>query len=217
VRKLENQWIEIETTVDTVNSRGTPIQVTGVKAIQNPENGAILVYPFEVAKAEVRQIAEVLNLCPRDVGTLLMLAAKPGNFNEGDVFYKYHLQKMLFYQWKLLDKKGYGEALPRDNFVAAENGPVPEELNADLERFEANKLIKTHCEQTEYGPAKKITLTKEGKKLADELWGALGEPYKKITLEAKERIYPMTPEKVRHTVHKEFPEYRDTYVKNDIE
>lgn len=209
--------MEIETTVNTVNCKGEPIQVTGVKAIKHSQNGQILVYPFEIAKAEVKQIAESLNICPRDVGTLLMLVAKPGNFNEGDVFYKYHLQKMLFYLWKTLDTAGFGEALPRDNFIAAENGPVPEQLNCDLERFEAKKLIKTSCEKTEYGPAKKIVLTASGKKLAEELWCTLCDPYKKITLEVKEKIYPLSPERVRHMVHSEYPEYRDSYVKNDIE
>ena len=216
--KMENPWTEIETTVKTVNCKGESIQVTGVKAIKNSQNGAILVYPFEIAKAEVKQIAESLDIYPRDVGTLLMLVAKPGNFNEGDVFYKYHLQKMLFYLWKTLDTAGYGEALPRDNFIPAENGPVPEQLNCDLERFEAKKLIKTSSVKTENDHhAKKIVLTASGKKLAEELWCTLCEPYKKITLEVKERIYPMSPESVRHMVHREYPEYRDTYVKNDIE
>lgn len=146
-----------------------------------------------------------------------MLVAKPGNFNDGEVFYKYHLQKMLFYQWKYLEKFGYGDALPRDNFIAAENGPVPEQLNKDLDRLETEKIIKTHYQKTETGKARKIILTPSGKCLAEELWCALGEPYKKTTLAVKERIYPMTPEDVRHAVHKEYPEYRNTYVKNDIE
>jgi hypothetical protein len=214
---MESQWIEIETTVQSVNCKGEPIKVTGVKALQNSKNGSILVYPFEIAKAEVKQIAESKKIQPRDVGTFLMLIAKPGNFNEGDVFYKYHLQKMLFYQWKYLNKYGYGEALPCDNFIAAENGPVPEHLNADLDRLEAEKLIRTKYQTTEDGKVRKIVLTPSGKQVSEELWCALGEPYKRITITVKERIYPMTPDDVRHAVHKDYPEYRDTYVKNDIE
>lgn len=39
---MENQWIEVETIVKSVNCKGEPIQITGVKAIQNQENGSIL-------------------------------------------------------------------------------------------------------------------------------------------------------------------------------
>jgi DNA-binding PadR family transcriptional regulator len=214
---MEPQYTEIETTVESVNCKGEPIKIDGVKAIKDHKSGQILVYPFEIAKAEIKQIAKSLNILPRDVGTLIMLGAKPGNFNDGDVFYKYHLQKMLFYQWKYLEKHGYGDALPRDNFIAAENGPVPEQLNADLDRLESQKLIRTKYQKTEYGRVRKIELTANGKEITDELWCVLCEPYKQVTLEVKEKIYPMTPEKVRHAVHREYPEYRDTYVKNDIE
>jgi hypothetical protein len=213
---MEQRWIETETTIDTVNWKGEPIQIPKVKAFKSPKTGEIMVYPSEVAKAEINQIAEQLSICPRDVGTLLMILAKPGNFNEGDVFYKYHLQKMMFYMWKSLDKI-YGDSLPLDHFIAAENGPVPENLNADLERFEQHKLIRIKCEKTEYGPAKRIILTEQGKELADKLWSKLPDPYKEIAISVKKRIYPLNPDEVRHLVHKEFPEYKDTYIKNDVE
>jgi hypothetical protein len=180
-----------------------------------------MVYPSEVAKAEINQIAEQLNICPRDAGTLLMILAKPGNFNEGDVFYKYHLQKMMFYMWKMLDKT-YGESLPLDRFLPAENGPVPEHLDEDLQRFEKNKLIRVKYEKWKDTSnntitSKRIILTEDGKKMAEELRHRLPEPYEKVALNVKKRIYPLDPEKVRHLVHKEFPEYRNTYRKNDIE
>jgi hypothetical protein len=221
VEKLEAKWIEIETTIDTINWKGEPIEVKGVKAFKNPKTEEIMVYPSEVAKAEINQIAEQLNICPRDAGTLLMILAKPGNFNEGDVFYKYHLQKMMFYMWKMLDKT-YGESLPLDRFLPAENGPVPEHLDEDLQRFEKNKLIRVKYEKWKDTSnntitSKRIILTEDGKKMAEELRHRLPEPYEKVALNVKKRIYPLDPEKVRHLVHKEFPEYRNTYRKNDIE
>jgi hypothetical protein len=218
---LEHKWIEIETTIDTVNWKGEPIAVKGVKAFKNPKTEEIMVYPPEVAKAEINQIAEQLNICPRDVGTLLMILARPGNFPEGEVFYKYHLQKMLFYLWKSLDKL-YGDSLPLDRFLPAENGPVPEHLNEDLHRFEKNKLIRIKPEKWEDASkkiitSKRIILTREGRKIAEELWRRLPEPYKKSALSVKKRIYHLDPDRVRHLVHKEFPEYTNTYLKNDIE
>lgn len=215
------RWVETETTIETVNWRGNPIQIPRVKALKDPKTGEIMVYPSEVAKAEVNQIAEELGVCPRDVGTLLMLLAKPGNFNEGDVFYKYHLQKMMFYMWKSLDKI-YGDSLPLDCFIPAENGPIPKHLEDDLKRFEQNKLIRIRLRKWEDEfkqrfMSKRITLTDEGKRIAEKLWYRLPDPYKTIAMNVKKRIYPLSPEKVRHLVHKEFPQYKNTYVKNDIE
>lgn len=219
--KLEHTWIEIETTIDAVNWKGEPIQISKVKAFKDPKSNAIMVDPSEVAKAEINQIAEQHNICPRDVATFLMILTKPGNFNEGDVFYKYHLQKMMFYAWKAVECE-FGDSLPLDNFIAAENGPVPEHLNEDLQRFEKCRLIRTKSETWQDASnktvtSKRIILTAEGTKIAEELMRVLPEPYQKIVRSVKERIYPLDPESVRHLVHKEFPEYKDSYVKNDIE
>ena len=213
---MEQQWIEIETTIDTIDWKGDPIQIHKVKAFKDPKTGEIMVYPSEVAKAEIDQNTGSLGICPRDAGTLLMIFAKPGNFNEGDVFYKYHLQKMMFLLWKSLDKI-YGDSLPIDHFIAAENGPVPENLNNDLQRFEKCNLVRTRCEKWEQGTSKRIMLTEKGTKVAEALFWKLPDPYKEITLSVKKRIYPKSPDEVRHLIHKEFPEYKDSYVKNDIE
>jgi hypothetical protein len=145
-----------------------------------------------------------------------MIRVKPGNYNEGEVFYKYHLQKMLFYLWKNMGKV-YGDSLSTDHFIAADNGPVPENLDKDLERFEKNHLVRTKCEKWEQGTSQRIILTEEGVKVAEEICRRLPEPYQEIALRVKKRIYPMSPEAVRELVHKEFPEYRDSYIKNDIE
>jgi hypothetical protein len=221
VEKLEQKWIEIETNIETVNWKGEPLEVRGVKAFKDPKTKEILVYPSEVAKAEVNQTAAELCIAPRDVGTFLMLLAKPGNFNEGDVFYKYHLQKMMFYLWKSLDKV-YGDSLPLDRFLPAENGPVPEHLDEDLQRFEKNKLIRVKCGKWKDASGNTITskwimLTEEGKELAEQLWNKMPTPYEEVALNVKKRLYPLDPDQVRHLVHKEFPEYKNTYKKNDIE
>lgn len=221
MEKLEQKWIEIETKIDTVNWRGEPIEVRGVKAFKNPKTQEVMVYPSEVAKAEVNQVAEELGICPRDIGTLLMLRAKPGNFNEGDVFYKYHLQKMMFYLWKSLEKV-YGDSLLLDRFLPAENGPVPEHLDEDLQRFEKNKLIRLKCRTWKDASGDTITskwimLTDGGKEIAEQLWHRMPEPYEDVALLVKKRLYPLDPDQVRHLVHKEFPEYKNSYKKNDIE
>ena len=209
---------ETVTEIDTVDWTGAPLHLTGVRALKNPKTGRIRVLPYDIAKAEVQTIAERFGILPRDVDSFLMILAKPENFKEGEVLYKYHLQKLLFYLWKELGENGYGESLPRDEFIAARNGPVPEHLEDDLKRFEDNHWIKTNYEKWGDGcQSKRIMLTKDGLDLAKKLWDSLPEPYKSVSLKVKERIYPLNPEKVRHLVHEEYPRYRDTYIENDIE
>ena len=211
------QWVETQTEIRTVDWRGNPIHLKGVRAFKNVKTGNIRVFPFDVARAEVEVIAEKFGIAPRDVGLLLMILAKPGIFREGEVLFKYHLQKLLFYLWKELDNYGYGESLPRDEFVAARNGPVPAHLEEDLERFARKGWIKTRYEHWDSHESKRVILIDEGLRIAKELWDALPEPYKKVALKVKERIYPLDPETVRQLVHQEYPEYRDTYVENDVE
>lgn len=181
------------------------------------KTGRIRVHPYEVAKAEIRTIADKLCLQPRDVGTLLMILAKPGPFPEGEVLYKYHIQKMLFYLWKEMGINGYGESLPRDEFLAARNGPVPENMKDDLQRLEDLGLLQTKPEKWNDYTSLRVLLTDDGLRLSKELWGEVAEPYKRVALKVKEEIYPLDPETVRHKVHEEYPEYRDTYIENDIE
>jgi len=211
------QWIETQTEIRTVDWRGNPIRLKGVRAFKNVKTGNIRVFPFDVARAEVEVIAEKFGIAPRDVGLLLMMFAKPGIFKEGEVLFKYHLQKLLFYLWKELNNYGYGESLPRDQFTAARNGPVPAHLEEDLERLARKGWVKTRCEHWDSHESKRIILIDEGLRIAKELWNALPEPYKEVALKVKERIYPLDPETVRQLVHQEFPEYRDTYIENDVE
>ena len=211
------QWVETQIEIRTVDWRGNPIHLKGVRAIKDVKTGNIRVFPFDVARAEVEVIAEKFGIAPRDVGLLLMILAKPGSFREGEVLFKYHLQKLLFYLWKELHNYGYGESLPRDEFIAAKNGPVPSHLEEDLERLASKGWVKTRYEHWNGYKSKRIILTGKGLGIAKELWGALPEPYKKVALKVKERIYPLDPETVRDLVHQEYPEYRDTYVENDVE
>jgi len=86
-----------------------------------------------------------------------------------------------------------------------------------LQRLTDNKLIKTKYQNWEQVQSKRIMLTEEGTKMTKELWSILPDPYKELAIKVKERIYPLTPERVRQLVHNEYPEYRDSYIENDIE
>ena len=64
---MEKVWLETEITVDTVDWKGKAIQLPNVKALKEAITGELLVRPSEVAKAEIKQIADCFNLQPRDV------------------------------------------------------------------------------------------------------------------------------------------------------
>jgi hypothetical protein len=115
------------------------------------------------------------------------------------------------------------DAVPIDKFIGAENGPVPQNMNNDLKRLEEYGLIRTKNEKWKeestntIQTSKRILLTRKGLEVSNEIWRKLPEPFKKTALAVKKRLYPKSPEEVRHLVHKEFPEYIATYIKNDIE
>lgn len=217
---MTKHWVETRINVETVNWRGMPVTITGVKALLDKESGMTRIHPYALAQAEIENLAERFSIEPRDIATMLILYAKPGHFKGGEVLFKYHLQKMLFYLWKELGNYGYYESMPRDEYIAAKNGPKPSGIDEDLTRFLDNELITIREEFWDpeaEGPSKRIILTEKGYSLAEEIWNEVPIPYRKTAIEVKTRIHPMEPTKVRHLVHMEYPEYRDTYVENDVE
>lgn len=217
---METVWIETKTDIDSVDWKGNRIHLKGVKAIQNQKTGKVRVYPSEVAKAEFRMLAEKHGLEPRDIASLAVIYVKPGPFKEGQVHYKYHLNKMLFYQWKNMERQGIGETFPHDEFEAARRGPVPKNLSDDLKRLEEKGIVKLRYKQWGKTPkqASLITeLTSSGFVIAEKLWNQIPDPFKEVTLETKEEIFPLDPKTVCEKVHREFPEYRKTYIELDTD
>jgi len=212
---LETIWRETKIDLDTVNWKGKSIHLKGVPALRNEKTGKIRVYPSEVSKAEVRSLAQQYGLEPRDVALLLLLYAKPGPFEKGKMYYKYHVNKALFYLWKELEKEGLGDAFPLDEFEAADRGPVPKNLEDDLGRLYEKGIISHRWREKR---ASKITeLTPQGLTIAEKLWNEVAEPLRKTTLKIKERIFPLDPKTIRDRVHRDFPEYRKTYTKEDTD
>lgn len=217
--KMEDMWESTITNIDAFNWKGEPIQIKDVPAIKNTKTGKIRVDASEVANAEIRMLAEKFKLNPRDIALLMMLYAKPGPFKEGEVHYKYHLNKMLFYQWKNLEKQ-FGDAFPHDNFRAASKGPIPVNLWDDLKRFEKMKLVSLKHYQWGKIPkeASLITrLTPQGLEFAKLLWNEIAPELRKVTLKTKEQIFPLDPITVMKRVHREYPEYKETYAEPDRE
>ena len=217
---MEIEWIDVRTDVDTYDWKGNPIHLKNVPALKNPKTGKIRIYPANVSKAEFATYAAESGLEPRDVAILLMLYAKPGPFPRGIQPLGYRLNKSLFYQWKDMEKRLLGEVFPRDVFVAADRGPVPVNLKSDLERLEKIGLV--NLRWTRWGKGKlqqsmTINLTNKGMEIAESLWKKVPEPFRKVTLTVKERIFPLDPKTIRERVHREYPEYKKTYTELDTD
>lgn len=215
---MNKMWIEKKIEVDAVDWKGNSIHLKDVPAIQNTKTSQIRVYPYEVAKAEIRDLAEKYGLEPRDVPLLLMLYAKPGIFKRGEVEYQYKMNKMLFYQWTEMEKEGLGETFPHDEFEPKRRGPVPKNITEDLERLSNKELLTKEYHRWGKGSkdeSLKISLTDSGVALAEQLAHQVPEPLYVTTLKAKEKIFPLSPKSVKTLVHKEFPEYQKTYTEED--
>ena len=219
---MEEKWRPIQTEVETVNDLGEPLHLSGVKALQHVETKQIVVSPGDIAQAEVMAIARDHDLEEaRDVAPFLILFARPseGMIKEGDIHYKYHLQKSLFYLWKGLEDEGLHEVMPRDDFTPARNGPLPVHLDEDLERFLERGLVEIQLKDwhPEYlRSMKHISLTAQGLSLAKDLWVNVPEDYSRMALWAKKLVYPLYPAQLRELVHEKYPEFIDDMV-NDIE
>ena len=161
--QMARKWVQTRTSIETLNASGESV-VLEVNALMDEKTGKLRIRPYELAQAEINHVAEQYGLLPRDVMTLMMIFIKPGHYKEGEVFYKYHLQKMLFYLWKELGNNGYYEAMPRDEYIAAENGPKPQHIDEDLIRLEEKRLIKPKEEYWDpkaERPSMRIQLTEE--------------------------------------------------------
>lgn len=191
---MEIEWLPTSTDIDAYDSQGNPIHLEKVPALKNTKTGKICVDASEVAKAELEMIAKGFGLEPRDLALLLMLKIQPGPFKQGEVYCKYNLNKMLFYQWKNMDKRyRLGEAFPHDSFRPAAKGPIPINLWDDLKRLEKIELV--NLSYYKWGKTKAeasltTKLTEKGHALVDELWKKLPEELKKTTQITKEEIFP---------------------------
>jgi hypothetical protein len=222
--EMRESTVWADTTVsdlDTKDWRGQTIHLKNVPAIKNVKTGKIGFDPLQLTLAQMVQIAKDFGIEPRDIPLLLTLYAKPPpHFKEGNLYARYHLNKTLFYIWKTLEKKGIGNAFPRDDFGAARAGPVPKNLKDDTRRLQQAGLLKVESHQWGEGPNKTSILTKltdEGLALSTKLAERVGEPFVSTITEQKQELFILSPETIKERVHRDFPEYRKTYTELDTE
>jgi uncharacterized protein YwgA len=203
---------ELEIDLNVYNSRGERTTVKNVTAVKM--FGETWVRPESVVKSQLNNIAIEHKIKPRQLMFLLLMYAPLGRFQEGYVYRQYNLNKMLFYQWKELEKIGLGETFDRYTFKAEKRGPVPEELPNDIEELSEKGIIKVTGGAGKNATLQ-ATLTKEGEQLGEKVWAEIEGEFREITKQVKDKIMPLDPEHLKEIVHSEYPEYRLLYTELD--
>lgn len=210
MKDLTNVNHGLEVDLRVFNDKGREFVVHKVPA--KKINDEVWVKPELVVKAKLDEMAEQYNLKPRQSMLLLLLEAPLGNFQEGFVFRKYNLNKMLFYQWKELEKIGLGGAFETYTFKAEKRGPVPMELSDDLEELSNKNFIEMNGGKNS---TLHVKLSKEGATKAKSLWNEFDAPFQEISKLVKDKIMPLDPEHLKEIVHTEYPEFRLRYTELD--
>jgi len=97
---------------------------------------------------------------------------------------------------------------------------VPKNLESDLQHLRDRELVSLKMHRWGTGPkdeSKVTELTPKGLAVAKEIWERIGEPFKKTIILIKERIFPLDPKTIRERVHRDYPQYKKTYVELDTE
>ncbi|MDG7047337.1 MAG: hypothetical protein JRN53_07140 [Nitrososphaerota archaeon] len=221
VKGERSAWRPMEIEMDSLDLQGRNIvHLQGVPVLKNIRTGEFGVNPNDVMKVQLRILAEQENVEPRDISLLALLRASVGSFQVNCLHNRYRLNKMLFYQWKELEKIGLGEAYDHDVFQAKSKGPVPIHLDEDIRRLQEKGLVKVTIDQwgkKSYQGSKDTELTPKGKKIAQEILSRLPEDFIQITAEVKKKLYNLDPSSIKDKVHREYPEYRTGYTEEDNE
>ena len=210
MKQLTNVNEGLEVDLRVFNDRGKEIVVHKVPAKKIDDE--VWIKPELVVKAKLDEIAEQYGIKSRQSMLMLLLEAPLGNFQEGFVFRKYNLNKMLFYQWKELEKIGLGGTFDTYTFKAEKRGPVPTELSDDLYELADKKIIEITGGRNS---TLHVKLSREGENIARSLWNEFDASFQEISKRVKDKIMPLDPERLKEMVHTEYPEFRLKYTELD--
>ena len=213
---MVREFIPVETDLDTIDSQGRPKRIQRVPALKDKASEKVWIDPEAAARAELQQLAESVGVEPRHVPLLVLFYARMGNFQRGYQHNKYKLNKMLFYQWKELEKIGLGEAYEHDEFIKATRGPIPKNLYDDLEELEKNGILVLSGGKEEHKTLV-AQLTGPGKEVARRLFNEAPPDYATVATRVKTAPFPLNPDTIMKRVHRDYPEYRKSFTEPDQE
>jgi len=220
--------IPIEINMKSIDWQGRSIKLENVPAIQNQKK-EIRVNIDDVIKAEQIYLANEYSLSPINFHELLLLHASPRFIKGGYIEQKFRFNKMLFYLWKEMEKVDYRDSYIYDTFKSGRAGPIPINLKRDLIDLEEKGFIELLAikdgkkidsgnkvlETLKPGISLRCQLTKKGEEIAKSLWGNTPDDIKEIILKVKKELFLIDATKLKEKVHKDFPEYKKTYIELD--
>lgn len=207
-------WEPTVVGVDSVDWQGNEITLENVPAERLGKE--VRVRLDDIMKAEQQYLASKYKLNPRNIHELLLLYAAPRFIKGGYIEQKFRFNKMLFHEWKELERLGYGDSYIFDEFGSARAGPVPITLRNDLVELDKKGIIKARWER-QPGKSCRFELTKQGEKVAKSIWDNTPTDIKAMVLKTKEELFLIDAEQLKHHFHKRYPEYKKDYIELDAE
>ncbi len=228
---------ENKTVIRSRDNNDEIVILRDIPIYKDKDTGRDLITLSDVIKAEQMRLAKKYKINIYNIYELSLLYADVKQ--RGKIIKeKYRFNKMLFYLWKELEYL-YGEkVLIFDNMGSAGQGPIPTSLANDLISLQDQSLVdvfllenakkipeskakwkqlKKEKKAEGIRPSLACSLTNKGEELAKTIWVDLDSEMREIILKIKEKFYFMKTAEFKEKVHKEFPEYRNTYSKEDRE
>lgn len=223
---------EKEIRVKILDNQNKKVILKNVHVYIEKDTGDEVITFGDILRADQRRIARKYCISEYNIFELALLYADVKQ-KRNAIRQKFRFNKMLFYVWKGLEEE-YGEkAIVFDDMIAQRAGPIPVHLKDDIKELKNKELIEIYLvKDNNKVPGSKETweelkdklqasiecnLTVKGEKLAKKIWLDLDDETRKIILKAKTKLMYLDTEKLKEKVHKEFPEYKRDYTKNDTE
>jgi hypothetical protein len=230
LNKDDQKWIPTVQDIDSVDWKGQDIKLS-VPVELNEKRGIVRIHANDIIRAEQKYTADKYGLSPSQIFQLLLLYAEPRFIKRGYLVQKSRMNKMLFYLRERMQKLVYGKAYVHDEIVSGRAGPIPKNLKKELIDFQEKGLIelsllkngeriakgKAAVEQLKPGTSLKCELTENGGNLAKSIWDNTPDDVREIVLGTKEEIFALDPQQLREKVHRDYPQYKRTYIDLDDE
>jgi len=184
----------------------------------------------DLIKADQRRIAKKYEINEYNIFELALLYADVKQRKKA-IRQKFRFNKMLFYIWKKFEEEYGKDSFIFDKMGQARAGPIPIHLFDDIKDLNEKKYIeiylvkdgkkiagsKENWEQFKSTASIECILTRKGHRLAEKIWRELDIRMKEIIVEVKENLMYIDTELLKQKVHKEYPEYKKDYTKNDTQ
>jgi YgiT-type zinc finger domain-containing protein len=212
------EWIPTEIDYKISDWEGRSITLKNVPAQSCPKCNSVRVDSDDLLKAEQKELAAEIGITPIELSVLLLLEAPaqyakyPHRIND-----RYRMNKMLFYLWKRLEEKGFGDSWIHDVFESKKRGPVPAHLNETVASLKQHNLVKVQDGGRIAEKPFIYELSPEGQKAAAGVWARTPDDFKQVIKAVKEDLMFLDTMQLMHKVHKEYPDYRATYKEPDTD